>query len=129
MILVSLKDEVKVDYSSTKKEHKKKYKNSRSAFKETLSGSAYNDEADTSETVEEEKIALELKIEYLNSVLLSLNRTRATDKKELEEVKRALSKWDGISTMNLPQSVVSRIEKDEKHKTMIKQKKFGSPES
>ncbi len=125
MILVSLKDEVKVDYSSTKKEHKKKYTNIRSAFKETLSGSAYNDEADTSETVEEEKIALELKIEYLNSVLLSLNRTRATDKKELEEVKRALSKWDGISTMNLPQSVVSMIEKDEKHKTMIKQKKLG----
>ena len=52
----------------------------------------------------------------MNSMLLSLNKTRAKNKKELETIQHALSKWNGISTENLPKSIVAIINRDEKHK-------------
>ena len=81
----------------------------------------FNDGKSNNESDEQEKIALELKIEYMNSMLLTLNKTRAKNIKELETIKHALSKWNGITTANLPKSIVAIINRDEKHKEKLEQ--------
>eukprot|EP00943_MAST-04B_sp_MAST-4B-sp1_P004038 g4038.t1 len=116
MILISLKDEVKVD-----KPIANVGKMPFSAFSKKSISSTFNDSKSNNESDEQEKIALELKIEYMNSMLLSLNKTRAKNKKELETIQHALSKWNGISTENLPKSIVAIINRDEKHKKKMEQ--------